>query len=427
VSRSLYPSIFCSTLVLLGAILLRPGTAQELLNLANQVRGQAPDPAYNQGINPGIDPRVARQFDNIPQAPTQPMPVRQPVNWAGGPGPQQGPDTNSNRPFSPPAGSPPPQRLDNALIIARVGAEVVLASDLMGQYSNYAAAQAQGAPESALAPARKELGDQIRNIADVKILFAEATKTIPPEALKDIEKKITDEFDNAKLKEMMQRAKCNSKEELDAKLREVGTSVERRRKAFYEQSVAMIWLQQQIKEEEITYADIFAYYQNNGAKFDHEAQARWEELTVLFSQFSSRDDATAAIVKLGNQIVDRQPFTEVAKAGSQGPTAAKGGLRDWTTKGSLKSTILDEAIFGLPVMQMSHILEDADGLHIVRVTERKQAYRTPFIEAQVEIRKQLKAEQSKKKTETYLTKVRQQNPIWTIFDSQGPDGVASGK
>ncbi|HEV2971528.1 MAG TPA: peptidylprolyl isomerase, partial [Pirellulales bacterium] len=368
-----------------------------------------------------------RQFDNIPQAPTQPMPVRQPVNWAGGPGPQERPDANSTRPFTPPAGSPPAQRLDNALIIARVGADVVLASDLVGQYGNYLAAQAQGAPESVLAPARKELQDQIRNIADIKILFAEATKTIPPEALKDIEKKITDEFDNAKLKEMMKRAQCNTKEEIEAKLREVGTSVERRRKAFYEQSVAMIWLQQQIKEEEITYGEIFAYYQNNGTKFDHEAQSRWEELTVLFNQFSSRDEAKAAIVKLGNEVLNGKPFAEVAKAGSQGPTAARGGLRDWTTKGSLKSAILDEVIFTLEVMRMSQIFADADGFHIVRVIERKEAYRTPFTDAQVDIRKQLKAEQIEKKRAAYLAKVRMQNPIWTIFDSQGPDGVASGK
>jgi hypothetical protein len=336
VRRALHPTIFCSTLVLLGAILLRSGTAQDLLNFGNQVRGQAPDPAFSQGIDPGIDPRVARQFDNIPQAPTQPMPVRQPVNWAGGPGPQQGPDANSNRPFIPPAGSPPAQRLDNALIIARVGADVVLASDLVGQYGNYAAAQAQGAPESVLAPARKELQDQIRNIADVKILFAEATKTIPPDALKDIEKKITDEFDNAKLKEMMKRAQCNTREELDAKLREVGTSVERRRKAFYEQSVAMIWLQQQIKEEEITYGDIFAYYQNNGTKFDHEAQARWEQLTVRFDRCSSPEEADQQVRRMGDDVLHGSlTFSEVAKASSQGPTAANGGQRDWTTKGSL--------------------------------------------------------------------------------------------
>ncbi len=308
------------------------------------------------------------------------------------------------------------------MIIARVGSDAILASDLLGRYAVYAAAQAQGAPESALAPARKELLEDIRNLSDSKILFAEASKKIPPEALKDIEKKITEEFDQHQMKDMMERGKCKTKEELEAKLREAGTSLERRRKGFFEASVAKMWLQQQIKDkdEEVPYADIFAYYQNNGTKFDHEAEVLWEELTVLFNRVPDKNAARAMIENLGNDVLRGVPFAEVAKKGSQGLTAGSGGQRDWTTKGSLKSTVLDEAIFGLPVMRMSQVLEDADGLHIVRVIQRKDAFRTPFKDAQVEIRKQLKEEQFRKKSEDYLTKLRQQNPIWTIFDGQGP-------
>ncbi len=422
VSRSVYPSIFCSTLVLLGAILLRPGTAQEILNLARQVRGQAPDPASNQGYVPTIDPRVTRQFESIPQGPTQPMPVRYPT----------APPPDNPSPRQPPAGPPgtaPIQPLDSAVIIGRVGSDAILASDLLGRYAYFAAAQSQGAPESALAPMRKELLEDIRNLADSKLLFAEASKKIPPEGLKDIEKKMTEEFDENQIKEMMKRANCKSKQELEAKLRDAGTSLERRRQFFCEQSVAAMWLQQQIKDkdEEIPFSDILAYYQNNGPKFDHEAVALWEELTVSFSRIPDKNAAKAAIFQMGNDVLNGRPLAEVAKASSHGLTAANGGLRDWTTQGSLKSAILDEAIFNLPVMRMSQYLEDADGFHIVRVIQRKDAYRTPFKDAQVEIRKQLKKEQFNKKREDYLSKLRQQNPIWTIFDGQGPadGGVTS--
>jgi parvulin-like peptidyl-prolyl isomerase len=104
---------------------------------------------------------------------------------------------------------------------------------------------------------------------------------------------------------------------------------------------------------------------------------------------------------MGDDVLGRNryavPFAEVARRGSHGLTAARGGQRDWTTKGSLKSAVVDEALFGLPVMRMSHILEDDDGFHIVRVIQRKDAFRTPFKDAQVEIRKQLKEEQFRKK------------------------------
>jgi hypothetical protein len=423
VPRSVYPSIFCSTLVLLGAILLRPGTAQELLSLARQVRGQAPDPASNPGgYVPTIDPRVARQFENTPQGPTQPMPLRYPT-----------PPADDRRAAQPPGaaniaaptagdGIAPVQQLESAVIVARVGSDTILASDLLGRYAYFAAAKAQGAPEASLAPMRKELLDDIRSMADTKLVFAEASKKIPPEVLKDFEKKSGDDFDEHQMKDMMQRANCKTKEELEVKLREAGTSIERRRKVYFEGNLARMWLQQQMKDkdEEVPFPDIWAYYQNNGTKFDHAAQALWEELTVLFNSFPDKQSALRAIEKLGNDVLRGVPFAEVAKAGSQGLTAANGGQRDWTTQGSLKSTIMDEAIFGLPVMRMSQVLEDADGYHIVRVIQRKDAYRSSIREAQVEIRRLLKEEQFNKKKDEYLAKLRQQNPIWTVFDGQGP-------
>ncbi|MFM8708253.1 MAG: hypothetical protein ACKOHK_09260, partial [Planctomycetia bacterium] len=61
-------------------------------------------------------------------------------------------------------------------------------------------------------------------------------------------------------------------------------------------------------------------------------------------------------------------------------------------------------------------------LHIVRVIERADAGRTPFIEAQVGIRGKLLDERRKREMEEYLAAVRARTPVWTIFDdeSSGP-------
>ncbi|HKD38210.1 MAG TPA: hypothetical protein VKB78_15460, partial [Pirellulales bacterium] len=243
-ARNLYPTIFCSTLVLLGAILLRPGTAQELIDIARQVRGQAPDPSgpgYTPGASPGLDPRVRAQFESIPQGPTQPMPVRYPTVQAESP---QGP--NGAVPASYSSGAPA-QPLASAIIVARVGPDTILDSDILNKYSMYSKAKADGAPASALAPAREQIAGDLRNMADAKILFGEAAKNIPPEGLKDIERKMSEQFEKSQVKDMMQKAKCDTKEQLDAKLREIGTSLERRRQAFFETNVAKMWLDKQIE------------------------------------------------------------------------------------------------------------------------------------------------------------------------------------
>ncbi len=406
---------------------LAPHPAGSLFDLATPARAQAPGPPQFQ---PGgaLDPA-----NYAPVMPTQPQPAVRPENWAGGPGPYgangNGPPRPGEPVFLPPGAvgppnangqpAPGPQQLENAIIVARVGLDVILASDMLGRYSTYLAAQRAGAPPEALAQARKELAAQLKDMTDAKLLFLDATKTIPADPMKDIEAKITDQFENSSLKEMMERAKASTKEDLDAKLHEMGTSIARRRQAFYETSVAKFWLQQQVKsDEDVPYTAILAYYQENLTKFDHPGTAQWEELTVKFANFSDRGAAMAAIVQMGNDVFRGMPLAQVAKAGSQGPTAASGGFNDWTTQGSLKSTTIDAAIFGLPVGRMSQILEDEDGLHIVRVVKRKESGRTPFSETQSDIKKQLTEERTKKKQEEYLAKLREKTPVWTIFDEQ---------
>lgn len=347
------------------------------------------------------------------------MPVRYPTVQNE---PPPGPNGAVPASYSPGAAQP----LASAIIVARVGPDTILDSDILNKYSMYARAKADGAPASALAPARQQIAAELRNMADAKILFAEAAKNIPPEGLKDLEKKMNEQFEKTQIKEMMQKAKCDTREQLEAKLREIGTSIERRRQAFFETNVAFIWLKKQIEDEEIPYADILAYYKNNPTKFDHEAVAKWEQLTARFDRFATKTEAKEAICRMGDDVLKGTPFADVARAASQGPTAANGGQRDWTTHGSLKSKRLDEALFGtdqllpLPVKVMSEVLEDEDGYHIIRILERKDAYRTPYLEAQVEIKKQLQDEQTDRKKKAYLSKLQQQNPVWTIFDGQPP-------
>ena len=109
------------------------------------------------------------------------------------------------------------------------------------------------------------------------------------------------------------------------------------------------------------------------------------------------------------------------RARSSGPTRMQGGVYDWTTKGSLVSKRLDEAIFGLPIGRMSQILEDDTGFHIVRVIERVEAGRKPFLEAQTEIRKQLREADVERQRKDFLAKIKQRTPVWSIFDSAGSD------
>ncbi|MEX0678235.1 MAG: peptidylprolyl isomerase, partial [Pirellulales bacterium] len=191
------------------------------------------------------------------------------------------------------------------------------------------------------------------------------------------------------------------------------------RTLFIEQNLASGWLGQQVKKEDKTptHDEMLTYYRAHAADWETPARARWEQVTARFGNFNSPQEARAALARWGNDILVRGvPFGEVAKAHSQDYAADDGGVHDWASRGSLRSPALDEAIFALPTGAMSRILQDDEGCHIVRVIAREEARRSPFTDAQPDIRKQLQDGGEKQRRADYIETLRRKTPVWTVFD-----------
>jgi parvulin-like peptidyl-prolyl isomerase len=152
------------------------------------------------------------------------------------------------------------------------------------------------------------------------------------------------------------------------------------------------------------------------AEFETPPQVRWEELMVRFNKYPNKEAAQNAIVEMGNQVFHGAPLADVAKKGSDGITAKDGGLRDWTSKGSLVSESLDRTLFGLPIGQLSQIIETEQGYHIIRVRDRKDTVRTPFVEAQVSIRNKLKDQKTKEQLQEFLAKIEKVTTVTYFMD-----------
>ena len=167
---------------------------------------------------------------------------------------------------------------------------------------------------------------------------------------------------------------------------------------------------------------MLSYYTEHHADYEFKAQVKWEELMVSFDRVPDKATAWAAICEMGIAVQQGNPFSEVAKAKSQGVTAYNGGAYDWTTQGSLAAKKIDETLLILPVNALSQIIETDRGFHIVRVVDRKPAGRKSFEDTQAEITKKLKDEDREKQIKKYLDGLREKTPIWTMFDNQ-PGGL----
>jgi len=339
------------------------------------------------------------------------------------------------------------QSLEMALVVARVGPEVVLESDLLTTKAldhieerkrEYRTMTGRDVPAEDLRKLKLAICQQVLpQHVEMLLIYVDALREIPEDKIPEIRKNVDRAFDEQFLPKLMQEAGVANTIEYEQQLRAKGQSLDRMRKMFFERGVAQEWMRKNANsDEEIAHAEMIAYYQNHLADYAIPAAARFEALTVKIRPGRTRKQAWDELAAMGNEVLAGKPLADVAKARSEGPTAAQGGVFDWTTQGSLASKKVDEAVFSLPVGQLSAILEDeainlADqaSLHIVRVLDRKEAGRTPFLEAQVKIRQVLVEERQRKASEEYLAKLRERTPVWSLFDDgqSGPQALTAGR
>ncbi len=329
---------------------------------------------------------------------------------------------------TPTAGTAKP--LEGGEIVARIDGEIVLASDVLWQVNLILDANRERIPPDQVEDAKRALlRQQVMGLIDTKILYADFRRKVPAENLPKIEENLAEPFEQTEMPRLCEVLKVKDRQELDEFLRTRGTSITDVKRQFSERTIAGEWLRQMApKPKQVTHEDLLAFYQEHESEFDFPSQAKWEEISVQTARLNGdRTAAWQAIAEMGNevwQLVTQNPnlrgpvFADIAKAKSHGITASAGGVHDWTTRGALRSTKIDEALFSLEVGQMSDVIETEIGFHIIRVLERKEAGRTPFTEAQADIRKTLETQGKKELVNVELDKLRDKSRIWTVFDGE---------
>lgn len=388
-----------------------------------------------------------------PNGPTQPTSPSRPTSWPGGPadpgspyspparagsaGGAGGPPLAS-RPAPPTAGpplmrpkkSPAEPPYDPAEIIAYVGSECIQASEVLPYVNQRVATVLAKPPEGfdKLPPAEKEnqlnmarrmwVKQALEETIKIKLLLAEVRRKVPNDAMTKHEEQVRKFFNANEIKPLMAQTKATSTIDLDNKLREQGSSLDAQRSAYVERQMALSWMSQQVKDDvqEVTHEQMLNYYREHLSDWETPARVRWEQISVKFQNYDSKAAAHNALARWGNDVFRGAPFAAVAKAHSQEVAAEEGGSHDWVGKGSLRSTVLDEALFKLPVGALSQVLEDEDGFHILRVVQRDELKRTPFTEVQPEIKKILQAGDKDQHRTDYIAKLRERTRVLTIFD-----------
>lgn len=387
--------------------------------------GQWDGPPARQGVgrigNPPDDV-WSDPFGDRPQRSVPNAPAGRPR--APGYGPLQSPRDSQPPSHGPPAPAPP--AADSSAvpcpgveILARVGSDVVFAREVSIGIADLREKNKHVSASVLEQNIREILKKRVEKRVEEKLICLHAQRTVPKDKFAKIMDHYSKVFDKYQVPEMMKRMNLGSQRELEEALRRAGVSLEIYKRGFIEEVLAQELLKTEVKtDEDVAYDELLTYYREHAADFaEHPPRARWEQLTVRTSRFPSREAAYAALAEMGNQVLDGAPLAEVAKARSHGVTAAQGGVWAWTGKDSLRSKVLDEAIFTLPIGRLSEILEDDQEFHIVRVIGREPAAMKPFADAQAEIKKKIRSQRQSDAKAAFIAKLRQQTPVSTAFDN----------
>jgi parvulin-like peptidyl-prolyl isomerase len=313
--------------------------------------------------------------------------------------------------------------------IAIVGDQHVLVGDMLGEINQMLAPYEGQASEEEIEEQRQKLLRQmLPNVVENKILYLEFLRQVPPERIKDIKKKMDEEFEAEKLESAMERAQVGSAMELELMLRKYGSSLEKQRRTYMEQKLGRAMLARNVNyQPEISHEEMLEYYRDHASDFDISAKAKWEQLSVLFANHPSKEEAWAKLAEMGNEVLRGAQFAAVAKKHSESSSAADGGQYDWVTRGSLASKKLDDAVFTLPLAQLSPMLEDERGFHIVRVLDRQDASRVDFVTAQKDIKETLRKQKIQKQVVDCLAKLKGKTRVWTAFDDEAATSTQQAK
>lgn len=251
----------------------------------------------------------------------------------------------------------------------------------------------------------------------------EKLRTATPE---QVQKLMVQDPTVTRLATLMKDRQLESFGELDAVLRQLGTTLDDQITSFGEHQLGMQAVIKHIKKvPEVTHQEMLDYYTDHAAEYAVPAKVKFEILTVKFANFRTREEAHDLIVQMGNAVfLGGTPFAAVAKKHSQEPNASSGGLYESVSQGSLASKTIDQAVFSLEIKKLSQIIEDETGYHILRVLERQPAGYRSFVDAQPEIKTEIETEKRMAQQKEFLEEVQARTAVWTIYDDMAKAAAA---
>lgn len=147
-----------------------------------------------------------------------------------------------------------------------------------------------------------------------------------------------------------------------------------------------------------------AYYKDNPKLFVQSEQVKASHILIKIEPTADDATKTAARKKI-NEIQQKLKgggdFAELAKEYSEGPSGPRGGDLGYFKRGQMVKPF-EDAVFSLPINDVSDLVETRFGYHLIKVTDKKAEETLPYTDVKEKIAQRLKQEQVEKAATLYV-------------------------
>jgi peptidyl-prolyl cis-trans isomerase C len=156
-----------------------------------------------------------------------------------------------------------------------------------------------------------------------------------------------------------------------------------------------------------------AYYDNNPQFFKQPEKVKASHILIKVKPKASEAEKAEAMKKIQaiqEKLKKGADFAEVAKASSEGPSAAKGGSLGYFGRGQMVGPFEDTA-FSLEPGKVSDVVKSPFGYHLIKVMDKKPESTIPFETVKPRIEQYLKQEVVQKEIKKYIDNQRKEAKI----------------
>jgi parvulin-like peptidyl-prolyl isomerase len=150
------------------------------------------------------------------------------------------------------------------------------------------------------------------------------------------------------------------------------------------------------------------YYEKNRDAYSQPVQIRLSHILIkpaMRVTGSGTTSARSTMDSLQRRLSKGEDFALLARESDDSASSEKGGDLGYFTPGQLGKK-LEDAAFSQAVGQVSPIIEDRFGFHLLKVTERRPKTALPFEEVREKVSKQLQRERMMAEMTPYLKRLR---------------------